>query len=71
MDENNDSSQLKPDDALYKKNCKIPQRLHFWIKQSTKILESHKNLKPYTTRIPLADLESHQETHKSTKITKP
>ena len=34
------SRQLEPYHALCQKNYKIPQRLHFWIKQHTKILES-------------------------------
>ena len=44
------SRKPKPNHALYQKNYKILQRLHFWIKQNTKILESHKNLNPYIVR---------------------
>jgi len=31
------SRQPEPDHALYQKFYKIPQRLHFWIKQNAKI----------------------------------
>jgi len=39
--------------------------------RNSMILEPYKNLIPNNVRIPLTNLESHQEQHRSTRATKP